>query len=225
MTTRTYLGLDLGSVSLDAVVIDETSAVLWSAYRPVRGRSRDAVVSLCGEFLDAWLRPGKVAALDGATATGSGKELVQELLGVPTVNEIVAHGTAASLFAGGSASVIEIGGQDSKFILVDDKGVYDYSMNELCAAGTGAFLDVQAERLGIGIEELSALAASATKVPPRQVQRVRQVGHRPPPAERSAGRPDRRRPVLRPGPQLRGNPDQGPRAREAGCLPGRRGPQ
>jgi predicted CoA-substrate-specific enzyme activase len=166
MAKRQYLGLDLGSVSLDAVVVDESGAVLWSAYRTVRGRSRDAVVSLCRELLDEWLRPGEVGALDGVTATGSGKELIQELLDVPAVNEIIAHGTAASLFAGGAASVIEIGGQDSKFILVDDKGVYDYSMNELCAAGTGAFLDVQAERLGLGIEELSALAAGAPRAPP-----------------------------------------------------------
>ena len=57
MTARHYLGLDLGSVSLDAVVIDESATVLWSAYRTVRGRSRDAVISLCGELLEGWLRP------------------------------------------------------------------------------------------------------------------------------------------------------------------------
>jgi hypothetical protein len=97
-------------------------------------------------------------------ATGSGKEIVQELLGIAAVNEIVAHGNAAARFAGGKASVIEIGGQDSKFILVDDKGAVDYAMNELCAAGTGAFLDVQAERLGLSIAELSAQAAKAEAI-------------------------------------------------------------
>lgn len=84
-------------------------------------------------------------------ATGSGKE-------------IVAHGAAAAKFAATRASVIESGGQDSKFILIDAKGAYDYAMNEMCAAGTGAFLDVQGERLGLSIEELSTMAAAAATV-------------------------------------------------------------
>ena len=165
-TSGCYLGVDLGSVSLDGMVIDTEGRVLWHAYRKVQGRSRDAVAMLCRQLREEWLRPSQVTSLAGAMATGSGKEVVREMLAIPAVNEIVAHGTAAALFAGGSASVIEIGGQDSKFILVDAKGPYDYSMNELCAAGTGAFLDVQAERLGLSIEELSAMAAAAETVPP-----------------------------------------------------------
>jgi len=160
-----YLGVDLGSVSLDGMVIDGSGRVLWQSYRKVQGRSRDAVAMLCRQLLEEWLRPNRVSTFTGALATGSGKEIVQEMLGMPAVNEIVAHGTAAAQFAGGKASVIEIGGQDSKFILVDEKGPYDYAMNELCAAGTGAFLDVQAERLGLAIEELSSMAATAETVP------------------------------------------------------------
>ena len=166
MANAYYLGVDLGSVSLDVLVIDEAERVLWQTYRKVQGRSGDAVAACCQELLEEWMRPNKVRSFAGALATGSGKEVVRELLDIGTVNEIVAHGTAAAGFAGGRASVIEIGGQDSKFILVDDKGAYDYSMNELCAAGTGAFLDVQAERLGLSIEELSTMAASAAMVPP-----------------------------------------------------------
>ncbi|MEW6519577.1 MAG: acyl-CoA dehydratase activase [Thermodesulfobacteriota bacterium] len=160
-----YLGVDLGSVSLDGMVVDGCGRLLWHSYRKVQGRSRDAVARLCRQLLEEWLQPNKVSSFAGALATGSGKEIVQEMLGVPAVNEIVAHGTAAAGFAGGRASVIEIGGQDSKFILVDEKGPYDYAMNELCAAGTGAFLDVQAERLGLTIEDLSAMAAGAETVP------------------------------------------------------------
>jgi len=166
MEKKYYLGIDLGSVSLDIVVIDETEKIIWSAYRTVQGRARDAVASLCKELLADWMRPGEIRSFSGAMATGSGKEIVQELLGIAAVNEIVAHGTAAARFAGGKASVIEIGGQDSKFILVDDKGADDYAMNELCAAGTGAFLDVQAERLGLSIAELAELAAQAETIPP-----------------------------------------------------------
>ncbi|MDP1992881.1 MAG: acyl-CoA dehydratase activase [Syntrophales bacterium] len=160
-----YLGVDLGSVSLDGMVVDGAGRVLWHSYRKVQGRSWDAVAMLCRQLWQEWLRPSGISSFNGAMATGSGKEIVQEMLGIPAVNEIVAHGTAAAQFAGGRASVIEIGGQDSKFILVDEKGPYDYAMNELCAAGTGAFLDVQAERLGLSIEELSALAAGAETVP------------------------------------------------------------
>ena len=160
-----YLGVDLGSVSLDGMVVDGSGRLLWYAYSRVQGRSRDAVAILCRQLLEEWMLPNRVRSFNGALATGSGKEIVQEMLNIPAVNEIVAHGTAAAGFAGGRASVIEIGGQDSKFILVDEKGPYDYAMNELCAAGTGAFLDVQAERLGLSIEELSAMAAGAETVP------------------------------------------------------------
>jgi predicted CoA-substrate-specific enzyme activase len=153
-------------VSLDIVVIDDAHKIVWSAYRAVQGRSRDVVASLCKELLNEWMQPRKIRSFTSAMATGSGKEIVQELLGIAAVNEIVAHGNAAARFAGGKASVIEIGGQDSKFILVDDKGAVDYAMNELCAAGTGAFLDVQAERLGLSIAELSAQAAKAEAIPP-----------------------------------------------------------
>ncbi|MBI5559240.1 MAG: hypothetical protein HY885_16575 [Deltaproteobacteria bacterium] len=166
MSDGYYLGMDLGSVSLDTIVMDGGGRMLWHAYHQVRGRSRDVVALLCRQLHEEFLGPHGVEGFAGAMATGSGKEIVREMLGIGAVNEIVAHGTAAAGFAGGKASVIEIGGQDSKFILVDEKGPCDYSMNELCAAGTGAFLDVQAERLGLSIAELSAMAAAAGAVPP-----------------------------------------------------------
>lgn len=165
MANRYYLGLDLGSVSLDGVVIDAAGQVMWQAYRKVQGRSRDAVVSLCRELVRDWIEPHQIISFSGAMATGSGKEIVEQLLGIGAVNEIVAHGAAAARFVGRQASVIEIGGQDSKFIIIDNKGACDYAMNELCAAGTGAFLDVQAERLGLSIEQLSEMAANAETVP------------------------------------------------------------
>lgn len=165
MTHNYFLGIDLGSVSLDLVVLDDHHQVQWSAYRQVQGRAREAVAALLRELLAGWAQPRHRTIFAGAMATGSGKEIIQELLGIPTVNEIVAHGRAAARLIPGQASVIEIGGQDSKFILIDKQGVIDYAMNELCAAGTGAFLDVQAERLGLTIAQLSTLAATAQEVP------------------------------------------------------------
>ncbi len=165
MKDRFYLGLDLGSVSLDAVVVDQRRRICWWRYRRVRGWPQKALHSVLRELIDDFARPRRIKRFEGVLATGSGKEIVQEELGITAVNEIVAHGMAALREAGGEASVIEIGGQDSKFIQVDGSGPGDYSMNELCAAGTGAFLDVQAERLGISIEELSQLAARAEHIP------------------------------------------------------------
>ena len=83
MTNEYYLGVDLGSVSLDGIVIDSSEKVLWQAYRKVQGRSQDAVVSLCRDLLQDWLAPRKLPFFHGAMATGSGKEIVEQLLALP----------------------------------------------------------------------------------------------------------------------------------------------
>jgi len=155
------LGLDLGSVSLDAAVTGADNQLLFSKYVRVNAAPKKALQSmaaeLAGAFPDGFFR---------AMVTGSGKEIVADALGIPVVNEIVAHGFAAASLANKTVSVIEIGGQDSKFITVDAFGPVDYAMNEVCAAGTGSFLDVQAERLGLKIEEFADMAARATDIPP-----------------------------------------------------------
>jgi len=160
-----YLGIDLGSVSLDAVILDRQGEIVWWRYHRINGWPRRALNILSREIRDEFLLANKVKKFHGSLATGSGKEIVKKLLDMKVTNEIIAHGIAAARIAGGRTSVIEIGGQDSKFINADENGPFDYSMNELCAAGTGAFLDVQAERLGLSIEEFSKLASKAKKVP------------------------------------------------------------
>ncbi len=165
MRKRYYLGIDVGSVSLDVVVIDHRKRTAWWTYRRVHGDPHGTLSRVLGELFTSFMEPRNIKEFENAVATGSGKEIVCDLLGISSANEIVAHGTAASSLVKGKASVIEIGGQDSKFILVDEKGPYDYSMNELCAAGTGAFLDVQSERLGMSIEELSEKASRAKNIP------------------------------------------------------------
>ncbi len=159
------LGLDLGSVSLDAVVIEsESGKILYSTYRRTNGRAKQKSEEILRELLEKFPE-----GFDHALVTGSGKEIVKSLAGIETVNEIIAHGFAATkLFKPGEierASIIEIGGQDSKYIIIDERGPVDYVMNELCAAGTGSFLDVQAERMGIPIEKFAEMAAEAKDVP------------------------------------------------------------
>ena len=159
------LGIDLGSVSLDAVVIDEKSGKkIFSTYTRTRGRARQKVKELL-KILYKKFPEG----FEYALVTGSGKEVVTEIAEVKGVNEIVAHGFASAqiLKERGveKTSIIEIGGQDSKYIIIDQKGPIDYVMNELCAAGTGAFIDVQADRLNIPIKEFAEMAYRTENAP------------------------------------------------------------
>ena len=105
----------------------------------------------------------------GVATTGSGRELIGELIGADTVNdEITAHKTGATFIGRRYIdrvpdTIFEIGGQDSKFISLEDGVVVDFAMNEACAAGTGSFLEEQAEKLGINIiGEFAELALSSS---------------------------------------------------------------
>jgi hypothetical protein len=93
---------------------------------------------------------------------GSGRQLASVLLGADVVkNEITTHAIAAMLLVPRVQTVIEIGGQDSKVTIIRDGVVVDFGMNTICAAGTGSFLDQQAGRLGIPIEQLGDIAMAS----------------------------------------------------------------
>ncbi len=97
-----------------------------------------------------------------AGATGSGRELAGIIAGADIVkNEITAHAVAAQKAVPGVQTILEIGGQDSKIIILRNGVVYDFAMNTVCAAGTGSFLDRQAARLGVPIEEFGQLALNS----------------------------------------------------------------
>jgi len=105
---------------------------------------------------------GNSAEIIGVGATGSARQLAATLLGADVVkNEITAHAVAASRINPEVQTILEIGGQDSKIIILRDGVVADFAMNTVCAAGTGSFLDQQAARLGIPIEEFGPLALQA----------------------------------------------------------------
>ncbi len=155
---RFYMGIDLGSVSLNIVVIDEARDIKASMYRRTDGRPL-IILRDCLEELGQDLK-----TFYGIIATGSGRKLVGNILTVPDVNEIVTQARATSYFHPFARTIIEIGGQDSKLIFLDQAAqsgepiIIDHVLNEVCAAGTGSFLDLQADRLGIGIEDFGALA-------------------------------------------------------------------
>ena len=151
-----YLGLDVGSVSTNVVVIDQEGNLLFSRYLRTDGKPIQTVqraVQLAGEELE-----GKVT-IAGAGTTGSARYLSSMVVGADIVkNEITAHAVAALNVNPDVQTIIEIGGQDSKIIILRDGVVIDFAMNTVCAAGTGSFLDQQAARLRIPIEEFGGIA-------------------------------------------------------------------
>ncbi len=161
-----YLGLDVGSVSTNLVLIDEQGSVVKEIYTRTKGRPIE-VVSEC--LLSLRDELGDRVRVRGVATTGSGRELIGELVGADTVNdEITCHKTGAG-FVGAKMigrqpdTIFEIGGQDSKFISLQEGIVVDFTMNDACAAGTGSFLEERAEELDIAIkDEFAELALSST---------------------------------------------------------------
>src|SRR5260370_30018594 len=147
-----YLGLDIGSVSTNVVVINGFGTVIHDVYLRTAGRPIEAVQQGLAE---AELKWGSRLNICGVGTTGSGRGLIAEVVGADGVNdEITAHKTGAihiSRTLGGEPvdTIFEIGGQDSKFISIENGVVVDFAMNEAGDPGTGAFLEEQAEKLGI----------------------------------------------------------------------------
>lgn len=144
------LGLDVGSRTVDAVWLDDGVVV-------------QSVV------LDSGFDPQEVAArvvgrshVDLVVATGYGRHAVRERFGAEIITEIKAYGAGASSLYPEARSVLDIGGQDTKVIALDDAGrVTDFEMNDKCAAGTGRFLEVMARALGFELAELGPGALGA----------------------------------------------------------------
>jgi predicted CoA-substrate-specific enzyme activase len=169
-----YLGIDVGSVSTNLAVLNDAAEVLHEIYVRTEGRPIEVVSAglrtIAGTF-------GDRIRIRGVGTTGSGRELIGELVGADTINdEITAHKTGAmyvsqTLLHEPVDTIFEIGGQDSKFIAIENGIVVDFAMNEACAAGTGSFLEEQAERLGISIKEEFARLAFRSRHPVRLGER------------------------------------------------------
>jgi predicted CoA-substrate-specific enzyme activase len=145
------LGLDIGSRTVDAVWLEEGRIVDWAV-------------------ADSGLDPGSAAAVfvergahDVIVSTGYGRHVAKERFGGTAVTEITAYGAGASRLFPGAASVLDIGGQDTKVIALGPDGrIVDFEMNDKCAAGTGKFLEVMARALGYTLEEMARAALEAS---------------------------------------------------------------
>lgn len=159
MPQSASLGVDIGSVSTKGVVLDDQGRILASEYLWTEGDPISAtkkVISSLKQQLSSSVEIRWVGT------TGSARRLIGTMLEADAVkNEITAHAKGTLLRHPGVRTIIEIGGQDSKIILIQEGVVTDYAMNTLCAAGTGAFLSSQAKRLGIPVEELGDMALTS----------------------------------------------------------------
>lgn len=157
---KCYLGIDIGSISTKAVVIDEYNSIIGSCYLWTKGNPIKAVKEVL-KILKEQVNQDKYKIV-GVGTTGSARKLIGSMLNANAVkNEITAHAVGTISKYPNVKTILEIGGQDSKITLIENKIVVDYAMNTLCAAGTGAFLSSQAKRLDVNIEEFGSIALTS----------------------------------------------------------------
>ncbi len=160
MSIKAFLGIDVGSVTTKLAVLGENGDFIDSVMLRTSGKPVKAVQDGLKMLLEKATEEYEVL---GTGTTGSGRQLAGKLIGSDLVkNEITAHAVAASINIPGVQTILEIGGQDSKIIVLRDGIVTDFAMNTVCAAGTGSFLDQQASRLNVAIEDFGSTALKST---------------------------------------------------------------
>ncbi len=150
-----YIGIDIGSISVNTVLVDEKRQILEEYYLRIKGEPVKTANSVIESITSRY-------KISGTATTGSGGKLIAGHF----VNEIIAQSKAIAFHHPEVKTVIEMGGEDSKLLLMKDRKLVDFATNTVCAAGTGSFLDQQASRLGLDIEEFGKLALKS-KHPPR----------------------------------------------------------
>ncbi len=155
------IGIDVGSVSTNVVAVDKDLNLMSKQYIKTNGQPLESVRQGLRQLREEYSKGAKVL---GVGVTGSGRQLAGIMVGADVVkNEITAHATATIACFPEARTIFEIGGQDSKIIILKNGMVVDFAMNTVCAAGTGSFLEHQAERLKVRIEDFGDLALSAEK--------------------------------------------------------------
>ncbi len=152
-----YLGLDIGSTSTKAVITSPQGHVLAGFYTRTAGRPVEATQSILAAIQDLGDKKQIQFQIIGAATTGSGRKFSGKIIGADVIlDEITAHARAAVELDPNVDTIIEIGGQDSKFTTLQNGEITFCAMNTVCAAGTGSFIEEQARRLGCRLSEYSA---------------------------------------------------------------------
>ena len=152
-----FLGIDIGSTSTKAVLLDQNKEVIAGFYTFTSGQPLQAV-QIIFEAIDHYAKKRELHfSFSGAGTTGSGRKFMGKIIGADIIlDEITAHARAAYELNPETDTIIEIGGQDSKFTVMHNGMVTFSVMNNVCAAGTGSFIEEQAKRLGCSLDEYSA---------------------------------------------------------------------
>ena len=154
-----YLGIDIGSTSTKAVLVDRNKNVLAGFYTRTSGQPLQAVQVILECIVDFAEKRNVQFSIIGTGTTGSGRKFIGKIIGADSVlDEITAHARAAYELNPETDTIIEIGGQDSKFTIMRNGMVTFSVMNNVCAAGTGSFIEEQAKRLGCPLEEYAGRA-------------------------------------------------------------------
>ncbi|HOA39341.1 MAG TPA: acyl-CoA dehydratase activase, partial [Flavihumibacter sp.] len=164
-----HLGFDLGSISLNTVLMDEDRNIIENHYTYCEGRPFYVLKNILEDIIARY----GAEQIGIIALTGSGGKKAAELIGGSFINEIIAQSTSASELYPEAKTIIEMGGEDSKLILMENgkenghSRLADFALNSLCAAGTGSFLDQQAKRIGVSIENEFGNLALLSENPPR----------------------------------------------------------
>jgi predicted CoA-substrate-specific enzyme activase len=187
-----YLGVDVGSTSTKAVLIDEDGSVLVDVYRKTSGDPIGATKALFSALQEIARSRDSRMEVKGCGTTGSGRKLVGAVIGADAVvNEISTHLAGANATDPDIDTIFEIGGQDSKYIRADGGIMRDSNMNYVCAAGTGSFVEEQAIKLGYKVDEIGEMVMGlapphtsdrCTVFMEQDVERLIRQGHTPPEA-------------------------------------------
>jgi predicted CoA-substrate-specific enzyme activase len=162
------LGIDIGSVTAKAVVLGEDNNIIETRYIRTKGQPVETILAILEEILKKY----PPSSFKVTAATGTGGQLIASLLGISFINEITAQAAGTARFHPEVQTILEIGGEDSKLIVLKRESkealpkVSDFAINGVCAAGTGSFLDQQASRMGIPIEHFGDVAMKSEH-PPR----------------------------------------------------------
>ena len=158
---KAYLGIDAGSISINTAFVDQAGTVLETDYTLTEGDVLNNIkksISRISQFIPV------NAEISGTGVTGSGHEIARALVNADLYEtELDAHAEAAISMYPDVRYVFDIGGQDSKVLYVNDGMLDDAGMNKKCGAGTGSFLNAQASRLGIPIEDFGPVSMKAGK--------------------------------------------------------------
>lgn len=155
-----FLGIDIGSTSTKAIITDRSDEPLAGFYTYTAGQPLQAVKAIFESVYSLAREKAWNFDFRGVGTTGSGRKFIGAIVGADlVVDEITAHARAAYQLNPKTDTIIEIGGQDAKFTLMRNGNVTFSQMNSVCAAGTGSFIEEQAQKLGVKLADFSDLAA------------------------------------------------------------------